>query len=253
MCLILFAYKIHPNYPLVLAANRDEYYHRPTREAQWWPEAPHLLAGQDLEGGGTWMGITRGGRIAAVTNVREGLPVPGEYRSRGFLPLDYLNHQGDDSSFSARVHDSKDSYRGYNLLFGSIAQLHYYSNRREDLAPLKAGIYGLSNAALDDPWPKVKLGKDRLKQALSCPHPDPDKLFALLADESIAADSELPQTGVSRELERLLSATLIRGENYGTRSSSVLMIDKEGQVTLLEKDRAPKGGPAREFQFSISH
>lgn len=252
MCLILFAYKSHPDYPLVVAANRDEYYQRPTRAAHWWPEAPHLLAGQDLEGGGTWMGITRSGRFAAVTNVREGLPAPGEYRSRGILPLDFLNHQGDDSSFSTMARASNDSYRGYNLLFGSVEQLFYYTNRREDVSALTPGIYGLSNAALDDPWPKVNLGKDRLKQALSGKHLDPARLLAVLADESIAADSELPQTGVSLELERLLSATLIRGENYGTRSSSVLMIDKEGQVTLLEKDRAPNGGPVREFQFSIS-
>lgn len=252
MCLILFAYKVNPAYPLILAANRDEYYHRPALSAHWWPEKPYLLAGKDLVGGGTWMGITATGRIAAVTNVREPqVQHDSTLCSRGMLPLDYLGSRVHDGEFVCGLHESRSRYRGYNLIFGSQDGLFYYSNRQSTVRRLEPGIYGLSNAELDTPWPKVRQGKTLLATAVATAEPEAETLLDLLSDASTARDCELPRTGVSLEQERLLSATLIRGDQYGTRSSSVLLIDNHRQATLVEKERAPEEGPVNRFRFSI--
>ena len=251
MCLILFAYKAHPRYPLVVAANRDEAFSRPTQPVHWWSDRPALLAGKDLEGGGTWLGITRSGDFAALTNVRSGTPSAGKFSSRGELPLLFLDQQLSTLRFVSRLQESRTAYRGYNLLFGHYTQLQHYSNATDTVTPLQAGIHGLSNATLDTPWPKVAKGKKRLAEALRHPEPDPTELLTILEDRDIAPDQQLPATGISLELERQLSPAFIHTPNYGTRSSCLLLIDQDGQVSLLEKERAPREGSLLKHQFRI--
>jgi uncharacterized protein with NRDE domain len=251
MCLILFAYHRHPEYPLVLVANRDEYYQRPTRPAHWWSERPDLLAGQDLEAGGTWLGITRRGRLAAVTNVREPhLAAPGSC-SRGLLTRRYLEEGVGDQHFCGLLQETWDQYRGYNLIFGSLGALYYFSNRGNAPQRLSSGIYGLSNARLDTPWPKVQQGKALLQKQLEKPRQDTAELLDILSSTGIAADAQLPATGVSLELERRLSAIRITGPDYGTRSSTVLVIDRRGQVHFHEKPLAPEPGQGIRITFHL--
>lgn len=250
MCLILLAYKIHPRYPLVLAANRDEFYQRPTEPAHWWREAPDLLAGKDLQAGGTWMGLTRGGRFAAITNVREPGLKTDQAESRGLLPLQFLQGKMSARDFSVQLEQSGNRYNGYNLLFGKTDDLRYFSNRHRQ-QQLQAGIYGLSNAGLNTDWPKVEWGKERLQRELERPVPTTDALLDLLSSTEIAADDQLPDTGVSPDWERLLSAICIRSKDYGTRSSTVFLIDKQGRVNFHEKQIAPHNSRETRIDFQI--
>jgi uncharacterized protein with NRDE domain len=253
MCLILFAYHVHPAYPLILLANRDEYYLRPSQPAHWWQQHPELLAGRDLRSGGTWLGVNRRGEFAAITNVREGPPGEGSFRSRGLLPLSYLTRQESSTAFSQTLVTSPHHYRGYNLLYGSLKQLCYFSNRQGNPTELKPGIYGLSNALLETPWPKLLRGKELLALQLARPEPVIDDLFRILADEKVASDDQLPQTGISIDLERRLSAICIRGKDYGTRSSTIVTISCKGRLTLHEQERAPQRGPTRVHSVQLDN
>ncbi len=251
MCLILFAYNVHPEYPLILAANRDEYYQRPTQAFHWWPDAPSMLAGKDLLGGGTWMGITRQGHFAALTNVREGTSGAGEFLSRGLLPLTFLQDIRTHATFHKELQDTGSKYRGYNLLFGTIRHLQYFSNRGAGPIDVAPGVYGLSNARLNTPWPKVVAGKKMLADQLNRTELSVENIFRILASTKIAADQRLPDTGISIELERQLSAICITGENYGTRSSTVLLVNRRYEATVYEKERAPLRGSLQEHSFRI--
>jgi len=239
MCLILLAFQARPDFPLVVAANRDEFHLRGTRPAQWWPDAPQLLAGKDLEGGGTWMGVSKTGRFAAITNVREPRTTSPAPCSRGLLPRLYLEEEIDDQHFISLLRQTRDQYLGYNLLFGDSERLHYYSNRHDQRQTLAAGIYGLSNAQLDTPWPKVETGKQLLSQQLTLPELNTERLLETLTSPEIASDDRLPETGVSREWERRLSAIRITGPGYGTRSSTVLLISNNKQVDFHERNLPP--------------
>ena len=235
MCLILFAWKMHENFPLVLAANRDEFYERPSAPAAFWEDAPDLLAGRDLREGGTWLGITRAGRFAALTNYRDPASLKIGAPSRGRLVSDYLRCREIPEVYLRRIAPDADRFNGFNLLVGNPDDLFCFSNRgaRERLDP---GIYGLSNRLLDTPWPKIERGKTALlallkeKKALS-----PDALFALLVDRTQPPDDRLPDTGVGLEWERILSPLFIESSVYGTRSSTVLLIDRRGSVTFVER------------------
>lgn len=242
MCLILFAHDIHPDYRLILAANRDEFYARPAAAAAFWDEAPDLLAGRDLAGGGTWLGVTRCGRWAAVANVRD----PSDQRqgtpSRGRLVADFLRGGQAPLAFLAEAAARGDAYRGFNLLTGDADTLGYGSNRPGEARSLPPGLYGLSNAVLDTPWPKVVRGKAALSGLLTRPGPpDPQDLFALLADTTRPPDALLPDTGVGLERERLLSPAFIASPSYGTRASTVVLIGRGGKATFVERsfDGAP--------------
>jgi uncharacterized protein with NRDE domain len=250
MCLILFAYKVHPKFPLILAANRDEYYQRPSLSARWWPDQPDLLAGKDLDGGGTWMGITRTGHLAAITNVRDGVPLKGNFLSRGELPLTFLKNP-QNSSFNQYLCKSSKKFRGYNLIYGTFDHLQFFSNRSSHIENLLPGTYGLSNATLNTPWPKVISGKAKLTSLVMAKKLRINSLFEILSDETIAPDHDLPETGINIETERLLSATNIKSKDYGTRSSCILLINREGKAELHEKERAPNGGPTNKFTFQI--
>lgn len=235
MCLILIAWQAHPDYPLVVAANRDEFFARPAAAAGFWPDRPQVLAGRDLEAGGTWLGISREQRFAALTNYRDGRPAASEARSRGALVADFLTAELSPSAYLAQVAASAADYNGFNLFVGDGQQLAYYANRG-DRPPrlLSAGIYGLSNHLLDTPWPKLSTAKMAFAEALA-ELPTPAPFFELLADQEIVADTQLPETGVPLAWERILSAIFVRSADYGTRASTLLIRHRDGLTTLLER------------------
>lgn len=250
MCLILFSYKLHSNFPLVVAANRDEFYQRPTRAAHFWPEAPQLLAGKDLAAGGSWMGVTRSGRFAAVTNYRD--PGQNEHypRSRGALVADYLSGNWQAQQYLDAIDKSYSDFSGFNLLLGTTSQLFYYSNQTRACMELSPGNYGLSNGRLDEAWPKVVEGKQQLDELLHRGL-DHEKIIKLLNDRSQAADSQLPSTGVATHMEKILSAKFIQTEGYGTRSSTVISVDHRQQLNFSEQAYDENGEAKNYLSFKF--
>ena len=238
MCLVILAFDPNAPIPLAVAANRDEFHARPTAPADFWPEAPQLLAGRDLEAGGTWMGVTRGGRFAAITNYRDPEATAPAPRSRGELPLDFL--LGDDSpaDYAARVAPRASEYAGYNLLIGSGDELWYLCNAQDAGAPrpLTPGIYGLSNARLDTPWPKVLRGKSVISDLLhDSPSLTHDTLATVVGDKTLASTQALHAQGLNGEMDELLSAQFIITPGYGTRSRTTLWCEAGGIIHWREQ------------------
>ncbi|MGE5490157.1 MAG: NRDE family protein [Actinomycetota bacterium] len=246
MCLIVVGWRVHPDFPLVVAANRDEFYARPSSLAGRWTDDPRVIGGRDLEAGGTWLGIAESGRFAAVTNVREPSMPKGE-RSRGELTRSFLLGRESAGAYAAKI-DGK-AYSGFNLLVGDGEALWYTSNRDGAPRALPPGIYGLSNHLLDTPWPKLVAARQRFAAALRS-LPATDDFFAILADDQIVPDEHLPQTGVPLEWERRLSAIFVRSENYGTRASTVLTRDSGGAICLEERSFGPNGQPLQSSVIS---
>jgi len=254
VCLILVAWRAHANYPLVVAANRDEYFKRRTASADFWRDHPHVLAGRDLEAGGTWLGITHAGRFAALTNFRDPTQHQPDAPSRGQLVADFLTGSDPIDSYLDALPAA--AYNGFNLLLGDGRRLVAYSNvslQRHKLAP---GIYGLSNHLLDTPWPKVGAGKTALNAALAA-LPDETALFRLLRDDTVHPDADLPATGVPLEWERLLSAAFIRSPDYGTRCSTVVKVGADRTASFDEQSWLPGAsstlaGERRRFRWNIT-
>lgn len=253
MCLILIAWQSHPDYPLVVAANRDEFFSRRTAAADFWADAPGVLAGRDIEAGGTWLGVARNGRFAALTNYRDPARNQSSAPSRGGLVSRFLMGGQAPRDYLAELESGASRYNGFNLIFGDLDSLWCFSNCGEGEQALAPGVYGLSNHLLDTPWPKVARGKSALGEALQA-LPDEAPLFALLRDDSIAPDEMLPRTGVSLEWERLLSAAFIRSPGYGTRSATVLLRDRSGKMRFIEQGFRQDAslGERREFAFTVS-
>ena len=248
MCLIVVGWRVHPDYPLVVAANRDEFYARPTAIAAPWPDAPQIIGGIDLEAGGTWLGVTESGRFAAVTNVREPNMAKAA-SSRGALTRDFLLANMPAGDFAQQIEGSH--YAGFNLLLSDGESLLYCSNRDGKPRALPPGIYGLSNHLLDSPWPKLVQARQRFTAALQ--HlPEEAAFFELLADQTIVEDDKLPQTGVPLEWERLLSAVFVKSENYGTRASTLLWQSSDGTVKLHEQSFGPNGQALQSSVISTS-
>ena len=240
MCLIALAHRVHPDYPLVVAANRDEFYARPTAQAEFWHDRPSVLAGRDLECLGTWLGVTTRGRFAAVTNFRDPADGRASAESRGTLVSRFLEAGLPAAQFLEEVAANAEAYRGFNLLASDGTELYSYSNRHGSPQRLEPGIYGLSNHLLDTPWPKVRMARDRLKEAIM-PAPSTEPLFTLLADTGFPPEHELPQTGVGRERERMLSAARIVSGAYGTRCSTVLIQRADRTMSFAERTFGPEG------------
>lgn len=254
MCLITFSYKQHPRYPLIFAANRDEKYDRPTRKARFWDNHPDILAGKDLQAGGTWMGITKSGDWGAITNYRNPSIKRDNPPSRGHLVLDYLKNDDQPEHYLRELSKTADRYMGFNLLVGSLDRLGYYSNQQHNLKLLDSGLYGLSNHLLDTPWPKVQRAKRKLSQLIRNESVSEEALFNLLSDNREAPDEDLPDTGIPKEIERKVSPIFIASDNYGTRCSSVLLIDTKGNVTFTERRFKPgtmKVMDENQYQFGI--
>lgn len=254
MCLIIFAYDCHPHYRLILAANRDEYFHRPTERAHFWQSNPRVLAGRDLEMLGTWMGITRSGRFAALTNFRDPLAQITNAKSRGTLVSGFLCMNEYPIRYLQEVELSRDLYNPFNLLVGDLSNLMYYCHQTSEVKVLKPKIYGLSNHRLDTPWPKVQKSKQALANYIDNKTLiESQALFEILADDKMAQDRELPDTGISYEFEKLLSSIFIQGTDYGTRSSTVLFIDRDDRVTFKERsfNQSPKNFVEVCYEFDL--
>lgn len=238
MCLILFSYDLDTDYRLVFAANRDEYFRRPTQPLGPWEDAPEIIAGRDLQAGGTWLGISRTGKFAAITNYRDPSAKVADPLSRGSLVAGFLRSGQTAEDYTRQLDPSavRNRYEGFNLLAGDGSGLWYFSNRGPQPERLAPGLYGLSNHLLDTPWPKVETGKRHLAALLARPESiAPEALFAILSDRTFPPDSQLPHTGVAPDWERTLSPLFIASPRYGTRSSSLLLIEKTGRVQFLER------------------
>lgn len=252
MCLIMLGWHVHPDYRLVVAANRDEFRARPASPAHWWTDAPHLLAGRDLEAGGTWMGVTRTGRFAALTNYRD----PSGHRpgapSRGMLVRDCLAGHDDTADTLARLARVSGQYVGFNMFVSDGNTLGIHESTTQRVSLLQPGVYGLSNHVLDTDWPKVSRARRRFIAALSA-LPDTTPLLALLRDTTPAPDHALPQTGVSLAWERLLSSIFIAAPDYGTRCSSLILVGHDGHTQLLEWTWDEDGAPLSEVAHRFAH
>ena len=235
MCLILFAHGLHTDLPLVVAANRDEFHGRPSTAAAWWDDQPNLLAGRDLKDGGTWLGVTRTGRFAAVTNFSEEPPAPSSAaRSRGELTTGFLTGNLTPAAYLAEVAARGAEYRGFNLLVGDGRELYYFCNRNGGARALPPGLYGLSNALLDAGWPKVIGGKQALADALANLRGAELKraLFTLLANRDVAPDDQLPGVERGLELARRVAPRFIVNDSYGTRACTVVVAERGGSKAI---------------------
>lgn len=255
MCLILLGYETHPYYRLILAANRDEYHDRPTAPAAFWNDATQLLAGRDLTHGGTWLGVTRTGRIAAITNYRDPSRHRHDARSRGDLTTRFLRSDMPVDDFLGFLHREGRAYNDFNLLFGTVGRLCYFSNRGDLPPDVTPGIHTLSNHLLDTPWPKAVRGRKALADLIA-PGGEVDRaeLLQILGDRTPAPDDLLPDTGIGIELERILSPMFIASPRYGTRSSTVILIDRADTVTFVEQTFGRDAGATTtaSFRFGIS-
>jgi uncharacterized protein with NRDE domain len=255
MCLVLFGWKAHPKYELILVANRDEFHQRPTAPADYWPDNDLILAGRDLQAGGTWMGVTRNGRFATVTNYREpGQPGPREERSRGELVRNFLEGGAAPLTAAHGLQAKSDRYRGFNLLLGCPGELAYLSNRDGEPALVEAGLHGLSNHLLNTEWPKVRAGRVALAACLQGEAIDSGALFSLMANDSPVAGCG--PTGVDETLspKGLARRFFIRSPVYGTRSTTVLLVGRNGKVTFEERSFEADGRPSgtSKFEFEVS-
>ena len=238
MCVIFFSFKQHPKYPLILIANRDEFYDRPTAEAGFWEDYPEILAGRDMVGKGTWLGVTKNGRFSAVTNFRDPNQEKGS-KSRGELVAGFLKSEISSKEYLESVKENSGDYTGFNLLVGEInrekQEMFYFSNRENEVRKLQDGLYGLSNNFLDVPWRKVEKGKEELADLLYDEELQKDDLFGILSDGELAEDNELPDTGIGYEKEKPLSAIFIETPIYGTRCSTVLTFNDDLEVDFEER------------------
>ena len=246
MCLIVFAWQPESPTVLRLAANRDEFYARPSAALSEWADAPGIFAGRDLQAGGTWLGITAEGRFAALTNIRD-LKQKAAPRSRGALTADYLLGQDSAPAYLDRIMRDAAEYAGFNLLVGDRQQLWHFNSLEGRPRQLERGLYGLSNANLDTPWPKLLRARNALSNSLEA---EDEALLDLLADSSQPADHLLPDTGVGLATERLLSTAFIASEAYGTRASTVLNLHSNGRWNITERSFGPHGVALGEVALS---
>jgi uncharacterized protein with NRDE domain len=252
VCLIALAWRVHPAHRLIVAANRDEYFRRPSAPAEFWDDHRGVLAGRDLEAGGTWLGITLEGRFAALTNYRN----PADRRtgapSRGALVSDFLTGNLGPAEYVKRIEKEAAGYNGFSLLVGNESSLWFFSNRGSPPLRVSRGVHGLSNHLLDTPWPKVEKAKARLAAQIERPF-DAASAFALLADTEHAPSAQLPSTGVSLELEERLSAIrILASGGYGTRCSTVLRIGNDGRIEFHERSYREDGGVAGTVSYRLS-
>ena len=251
MCLIVFAWKSHPDYKLILAANRDEFHARPAQAAHWWPDLPDVLAGRDLQAGGTWLAIARSGRFATVTNYREQQRAHGGLRSRGEIVTNFVSADVDPMTFVSSI--SGESYAGVSVLTADHGSICYTSNRGDESVSLAPGVYGLSNASLDTPWSKLSRTKEALTVLIDSDKVNTTELLRLLGDQTPAASTEVDSSELPFKLARALSAPFIISDTYGTRCSTILLIAHDGRIDFCERRFDPDGVASGDSNFSFSH
>lgn len=253
MCLLVLAWKSHPRYRLVLAGNRDEFHDRPAAPLSWWQDDPRLLGGRDLKANGTWLGVARSGRFGIVTNYRDLQAPVDNAPSRGNLVPRFLTGATSPKEFLDDLRGAALRYSGFNLLVGGTRALYYFSNRGPKTpTALAPGIHGLSNHLLDTPWPKLSRTRERFAKLLAEPEIQSEDLFAMLADREQAPVDNLPSTGLPPDWERVVSAPFIVNERYGTRCSTLLLVERNGRTVLQERRFDPAGvqtGTSR-FEFT---
>ncbi|KXH87065.1 NRDE family protein [Sporosarcina sp. HYO08] len=251
MCLITLHLKEHPIYKLIVAANRDEFYNRPTAPAHFWEDEPTILAGRDLLKGGTWLGVTKTGKFAALTNFRAPSEMMPKEKSRGEIVSNYLKNQIAPKDYLENIQKDQHLYPGFNILVGNPDDLYYYSNQLPTIEKVTPGTHALSNHLLNTPWPKALKSRSNLRNyVLANKSIDTDVLFDLLTDQEQAPDEQLPDTGIGLNHERLLSPLFIQMPEYGTRSSSVLLIDQNNTITFVERTYQ-NGAFANEKRFEF--
>ncbi len=253
MCLLLISYLSHPEYKLIIAANRDEFFKRPATPVHFWDKHPNLLAGKDIEAGGTWLGLTTAGKFSAITNYRDIRNLKQNSPTRGKLVTDFLLNNRSISEFAKELNENADLYNGYNLIFGNLSGLNYFSNQTKTLYELKPGIYGLSNHLLDTPWYKVEKSKKLFSKILTNKDLLAEDFFEILSDKSYSPDDLLPDTGLEKRVEREISAIFVSTLEYGTRSSTVILVNHQNQVTFKEKSLNYETGNwlKSSFEFEI--
>lgn len=250
MCLLALSWLHHPRWRLVMVGNRDEFHARPTAALSRWADAPHVLGGRDLRSGGGWTGVASGGRMAVVTNVRDPLASQAG-PSRGALVADYLRGTASAAMHADRLSRVAATYAPFNLLLADAQAVHYIGNHPAEQQQLAAGIHGLSNGALDAPWPKTRRLMDALGAWSDAAESSLEPLWTALADEHRPADADLPDTGIGLERERWLSPAFIRGDDYGTRASTIILIDHDGRGAIHERRFGPQGAPAGDSQLEF--
>jgi uncharacterized protein with NRDE domain len=252
MCLCLFAINEHDEFPFILIANRDEYRKRPAAKAAFWDDNSDILAGRDLEGMGTWLGTNKSGKIAFLTNYRHPDFFNRKGPTRGKLVSNFLTSDIDAESYLNGI-EKPEAYNGFNLVVGTAEKLFFYSNVENKIKPIDSGVHGLSNAFLNTSWPKVDDGKTKLKTAIESNSLDSHNLFSILHDSSFATEEELPETGIGKEFEKVLSAKFINTPDYGTVCSTVIKIDSNGTTFFEEKTFDKEGQEIEkvEYQYGI--
>jgi uncharacterized protein with NRDE domain len=250
MCLILFAHRVVPGTPLIVAANRDEHFVRPAAPAAIWDDHPEILAGRDLWAGGTWLGVSTSGRFAALTNFRNPATHRADAPSRGQLVKAFLVGQMSARTYVEHIVREAVPYNGFCLLVGDGRELFFYSNRADAPVEVEPGVHGFANHLLNTPWPKVVKGRAGLEKLARAPFAI-DEHLALLDDPTPAADCDLPKRGRDLERERRHSALRILSPDYGTRCSTVLRITSEGAIDFAERSFHPDGGIAADVRYRL--
>jgi uncharacterized protein with NRDE domain len=252
MCLIFLSFNQHPKYPLIIAANRDEFFDRPAKPMDFWPENPNILAGKDLSGGGTWLGITKSGYFAMLTNYRDMANIKADAPTRGKLVLDYLVGEFSPPTYLQALNASASQYNGYNIILGTLEDPWYYSNQTNKLYRLGTGLYGLSNALLDTKWPKVERGKEKFHELVQQDELDFEAMINIMHDRKLAPDDLLPDTGIGYEKEKLLSSMFIEMPGYGTRNTTILVKDRDNNIMILERTYSHPDDTTSDKSFNIS-
>lgn len=254
MCLVFISIHNHPDYKLIIAANRDEFYARKTLPAHYWEDHPHIVGGRDGEASGTWMAMSKQGKISMVTNYRDPFNINPKAPSRGQLVSDFLLNGDTPNDYLNQVEKKAKAYNGFNLVLGSPDELYYYSNYKQGIEKMPSGLHGLSNHLLNSPWPKVERGVGKMKSILDSKKIEPEKLFDALYDDQPAPKEKLPDTGVGQERELVLSSMFIKSPNYGTRCSTVVMVDRDNQVQYSERvyDLTTFDYTVNTFEFKIT-
>lgn len=251
MCLLTFAWKIHPKYKLIFASNRDEFYKRDTAPAQFWQDNPQVLAGKDLEAGGTWMGVAKNGRFTALTNYRDIANFKTNAPSRGMLTLDYLQGNDAPQTYLEGIFDRINDYNGFNLLVGNTEELYYLSNYQNQITPLPPGVYGLSNALLDSDWFKVQRLKQKFSELIDNEGVEHTALLDLMYDPTQANEEEVQRTGLPIEREIMLSPMFIKSPKYGTSSSATILMDYDNHISFTERVYQIETGEKTDQNFSF--
>uniref|UniRef100_UPI00404B7606 NRDE family protein n=1 Tax=Fulvivirga sp. TaxID=1931237 RepID=UPI00404B7606 len=251
MCLILFAYQSHSEYKLILTANRDEFYARPTQQAHFWPDSPHILAGKDLQAGGTWIGVNKNGKLAALTNYRDPANINPDAPSRGALTIDFLKSDLLAKDYLLQLDQNGLEYNGFNLLLMDESGLWCYDNVQRAILQVPTGVHGLSNATLNTPWPKTESAKQQLKEIINTESISKAALVEMMENKTTAPDEMLPKTGVPYHWEKLLSARFIESEFYGSRITTVITISNSREINFLEKTHPIIGHQEKTVEFML--